>query len=318
MVQPMPRIHAIDDGQIEAVADVWNRTMTADPMTPAELERRFLHDANAGPDGISVAEEDGRIVGFCIGAAYRRPAPADIDPNNDRAFVVAIGVLPEQRRRGLGRLLLDYQIARFVSDGRKTLSVAPYPLGYVIPGVDVAAYSEAIAFFRAMGFEEQSRPLAMENDLTGYTPPPEVADIEERLRLEGILIEPFHPRWTVRYLRFMQAAMPSDWHRIACRDLSEIARGQAPPGRIFLAHDQASVYGYCRHEAGRFGPFGVAPHAQGRGIGTVLLGRTLAAMRDLGERRAYLLWTSDRTARLYARLGFREFRRFAVMHKRIG
>lgn len=313
----MIEIKPLEDGQIDGLAALWNAAMTADPMTAGELERRFVFDGNVGPDGIALAIEGREPVGFCVAAAYQRPCPTDIDPNGDRAWIVAMGVKPAARRKGVARAMLEHHIQRLVADGRKTLAVATYPLGYVIPGVDVAAYADALAFFVATGFQERIRPLAMESDLTKFAVSEKARETESRLSGEGIVVTLFDPRWTIRYVRFMRETMPSDWQRIAWRDLTEIGQGKVGPERVFLARNAERVLGYCRHEGGRFGPFGVSNEAQGKGIGTVLLGKTLAAMRAQGDKRAFLLWTSDETARLYARFGFKEWRRFAIMQRTI-
>jgi ribosomal protein S18 acetylase RimI-like enzyme len=62
----------------------------------------------------------------------------------------------------------------------------------------------------------------------------------------------------------------------------------------------------------------VAEAFQNRGIGTVLLARALRSMAGQGTHNAWVLWTGDQAARLYARFGFRESRRFAVLHKDLG
>jgi GNAT superfamily N-acetyltransferase len=56
---------------------------------------------------------------------------------------------------------------------------------------------------------------------------------------------------------------------------------------------------------------GVAPHAQGQGLGTALVGRTVARCDKEGFP-AYLEATSERSAALYARLGFQHLRQFSV------
>ncbi len=56
---------------------------------------------------------------------------------------------------------------------------------------------------------------------------------------------------------------------------------------------------------------GVAPHAQGEGLGTALMGRTIARCDKEGFP-AYLEATSERNAALYARLGFQHLRHFRV------
>ena len=67
----------------------------------------------------------------------------------------------------------------------------------------------------------------------------------------------------------------------------------------------------------RLSPFGVAERYQGIGIGTVLLARALASMVERDLHHAWVLWTGERAARLYARFGFRVSRRFAVLHKEV-
>jgi GNAT superfamily N-acetyltransferase len=56
---------------------------------------------------------------------------------------------------------------------------------------------------------------------------------------------------------------------------------------------------------------GVAPHAQGQGLGTALLGRTIGRCDKEGFP-AYLEATSERNAALYSRLGFEHLRQFSV------
>jgi len=57
---------------------------------------------------------------------------------------------------------------------------------------------------------------------------------------------------------------------------------------------------------------GVAPEAQGAGLGTKLLGRTLERA-DAGELPTYLEATSERNAALYERLGFEHLGAFTVL-----
>jgi predicted GNAT family acetyltransferase len=62
----------------------------------------------------------------------------------------------------------------------------------------------------------------------------------------------------------------------------------------------------------------VAASQRGRGLGQVLMFRTLLAQRDAGFRAAWFLWSDDKTAdRIYNGAGFREVRRFAVMRKEL-
>jgi GNAT superfamily N-acetyltransferase len=76
------------------------------------------------------------------------------------------------------------------------------------------------------------------------------------------------------------------------------------------------VLGFAHHLNERFGPIGVSAAERGRGLGHLLMFRTLAAMREQGFRSAWFLWSDDATARrLYDCAGFQERRRFAVLRK---
>ena len=93
---------------------------------------------------------------------------------------------------------------------------------------------------------------------------------------------------------------------------------------IWLAVDERHasgkprIIGFCQHEHEHFGPFGVSDEYQGKGIGTVLLARTMYQMRLRGCHSAWVLWTGDRALKgVYGRLGFKLTRRFAIMKKEL-
>jgi GNAT superfamily N-acetyltransferase len=86
---------------------------------------------------------------------------------------------------------------------------------------------------------------------------------------------------------------------------------------MVVAVRDSEVLGYAEHRAERFGPFGVDPALRSRGIGRVLLATTLTEMLKKNYHAAWFLWTDDNAARLYARCGFHEVRRFAVLKREL-
>jgi GNAT superfamily N-acetyltransferase len=111
--------------------------------------------------------------------------------------------------------------------------------------------------------------------------------------------------------------LPWDWEWLALRNLARAHEGSFCPEQIHLAIHEEQVVGYCQYEGAHLGPFGVAEGFQGNGIGTVLLAHTMASMVECDLHHAWVLWTGERAARLYARFGFRVSRRFAVLHKEL-
>jgi N-acetylglutamate synthase-like GNAT family acetyltransferase len=86
---------------------------------------------------------------------------------------------------------------------------------------------------------------------------------------------------------------------------------------LHVALHNGEVIGFALTNSERFGPFGVNEAYRGQGVGAVLLSRALCAMRARNIHTAYFLWTSDQTARLYARHGFEIVRRFTMVSKKM-
>jgi GNAT superfamily N-acetyltransferase len=109
--------------------------------------------------------------------------------------------------------------------------------------------------------------------------------------------------------------LPSDWWQLSPRDQTFRTPvfirifGRRLPQATALTVAMEKVH---PTEAHYYIPYvGVAPHAQGEGLGTALLARTIARCDKEGFP-AYLEATSERNAALYSRLGFQHLRRFTV------
>jgi ribosomal protein S18 acetylase RimI-like enzyme len=299
-----------------ALLRVWNAALPRDAVTERRLLAQVLLDPNVD-EGFLVAEAGGEVIGFVLGIVRREPLPGS-DLETERGWITAFGVRPDCQRAGVGTALFEAAFSFFRDAGRREVLISPYAPNYFVPGVDLAAYPAAGLFLERLGFETIARPLSMDANLVPLEVGPEVCAREEALRADGFLVRPLTIADVPEFLRFLAAAMPGDWLRHARELLHRVARGDATYDQITLALQSPDrIVGYAQFEGEHFGPFGVAEGYQGRGLGTVLLARTLERMRQHGHHHAWLLWTSDDAARLYARFGFRETRRFAVMRKRL-
>jgi len=138
----------------------------------------------------------------------------------------------------------------------------------------------------------------------------------EKLKSEGIEIISYQQKYILSYIDFMRS-MTSDWYRVARHNLMDMTRNLFHQDQITIAVQNEKVIGYCQFEGSHFGPFGVADSHQGKGIGTILLGRTLEKMRMYGFHDAWVLWTDDLAAKVYSKFGFKETRRFVVFKKEL-
>jgi mycothiol synthase len=301
------KVRSYAAGDEAGLLAAWNRAIWADPLDVFRWRSTYLLDPNFTPEECPVAEdtETGEIVGFALGFADGRGTSPD-------AWIVGFGVVPEHRRMGIGTALLEHLKGMWREKGVPTIHVGPYIPSYLTPGVDVSAYADGIVFLKTVGAVEGGRPVSMKANLTNYAVRESVGPLREHLASEGIAFRSATPEDILPLLHFMDEHF-AHWVPDARRALQGMVRGDAATTTLHIATDHGKIIGYAQTDRERFGPFGVNGAYRGRGIGGVLLSRTLAGMRAQGYHSAWFLWTSDRTAKLYGAHGFEEVRRFQMM-----
>lgn len=308
-------IRSYEPNDYVTVLSLLDRAITEDPINSEYFQRKVLLDQNYNPRGTLVACADGKIVGFALGMV-RRHKIEDMAPDFDRSWITVLAVDEAYRRQGIATRLVQALEAYFKDNNCNVTWVASYAPNYFIPGVDVAAYPEALEFFKKMGYAEVYRPLAMDADLVHLKTPDWVKDKEKKLTADGVVFETYRPELIQPLMDFMLAEFPGDWQRYARDAMVRITTGEYHPSNLWIAHHNGKVLGFVQHDnVCRFGPFGVAASERGRGLGAVLLLKVMHAMRGKGMHNAWFLWTDDKTAQLYGAAGFVETRRFAVLKK---
>ncbi|HET6671119.1 MAG TPA: GNAT family N-acetyltransferase [Pyrinomonadaceae bacterium] len=108
---------------------------------------------------------------------------------------------------------------------------------------------------------------------------PPVESALKELEGRGVLIRRAQPFELTVVRNFIGQHFSVDW-------ADEVSVGFAnKPVSVLIATQNRKVIGFAAHECTRknfFGPAGVAPEMQGRGIGTALLLASLLALRDSG------------------------------------
>jgi mycothiol synthase len=291
--------------------------LPTEAITEAGFARRVLLDPNFVPEGAFVARGNGgEIRGFLLALTRRRPLEegrSDVD----RGWITLFAVARTARRQGIGTALFDAAETWLRAQGCTSFWISPYAPGYWTPGVDEAAYPEALAFLHRRSYETVSRPLSMDASLVGgWHVPDWVHAREAALKTQGVALETFSPRWILTLTDFLRQEFPGDWQRYLRETMGEIVAGRRPAEELLLAVEGRRILGFAQSEGERFGPFGVAAAERGRGVGAVLLFRVLDGMRALGRHNAWFFWTDDATAeRVYRTAGFRETRRYAILRK---
>ena len=303
------------DADREELLTLWSAALPLDAITVDTLETRVLLDENFDPQSFLLARSNDEPVGFVLGIHAKRMPMGDADPNGDRCWITALGVRPEYDVHEIGTALLKDTEKRFKALGKRECRVAGYPPGYFTPGIDMRAYRPYLELFQANGYEIFHEALSMDSSIVLFTVSEKIAELEQKLKKDGIGIRFYRRDDLVRFMEFLEKSMPSDWVRVERRNLRKIVEGGFHREQVVLASKGDEIIGYCQCEGSHFGPFGVSDAHQGKGIGTVLLARTLERMRQEGYHDAWVMWTDDLAAKVYNKFGFKETRRFAMLKK---
>ncbi|MBD3177260.1 MAG: GNAT family N-acetyltransferase [Armatimonadia bacterium] len=297
---------------IGEITDAWNRALVWDPIDHHTFMRKVFLDPNFRPDGLWLALDGDRVVGLCLALVQRVALEHDatLDPGG---YITAFGLAPEYRRTGTGTRLLDAAEEWLAGEGRVRVRIAPYVPHYFVPGVDEERYPGAGEFLTHRGYSRVGEGLGMDCPLNIVNPLEGLGEVLDKLSRDGISVEPLGEGWIPRFFAFLRDEAPADWSRHA----RQILHDGAPPADIIVAIHGERVVGYCQSEGSHFGPFGVAADYRGRGVGTALLATCLYRMKQRGEHCAWVVWTSERAAPVYERLGFERTRRFTLLSKEL-
>ncbi|WP_407271566.1 GNAT family N-acetyltransferase [Radiobacillus sp. PE A8.2] len=306
-------------GDEKQIVNVWNDCLTNDPVTAKRFRNLVLLDANFDPEGLRLAFKGDQLIG-CV-YAVRRLLPmfgTELEPDN--GWIPFFFVHPSHRKTGIGEQLLDEAIAFLKEKGRKHVFFSSYAPNYILPGIDEAAYPEAYQFLQAQGFNKLYSPVAMDRNLVDFYVSDEVKELKAKREAEGYAFTLAEDKDLYEVIQFANVKFNPDWGR-AIRE--GVLQG-LPMERIFVARQDGKVVGFCifggyEGVPERFGPFGVDPDQQGKGLGKLLLHLCLQQMKAESLHGAWFLWTGEKSAAgyLYKKTGFEITRTFHVMKKDI-
>lgn len=307
------RAFAAGDGAPLAAA--WTAAAPQDGITPGRLRDLVLLDRNFDPEGLVIAERDGRILGAAY-AVRRRIAHDGDDLEPATGWLPFFFVHPDARGEGLGRVLVRTALDWLRGHGSTEVYFSCYTPNYVLPGLDARRYPAASALLASLGFALHERPSAMDRSLIGYQVPDDVAARAAELRRAGWEFASPNDDDLVPLIAIARS-FSSDW----ARAIREGVLAGLPLERILVAKDPGGhLLGWAMHgtyEAviERFGPFGVLPESRGTGLGKILLHLTLERMAALGAHNAWFLWADEGSvaSQLYERTGFRVTRTFDIL-----
>ncbi|SET06891.1 N-acetylglutamate synthase, GNAT family [Oceanobacillus limi] len=301
------------------IINLWNRTLQNDPITLKRFRHLVLLDANFDPKGMQLAFQGDKLIG-CVYAVRRLLPMYGDDLETENGWMPFFFVDEEHRKSGVGSQLIENAVTFLKGNGRKNVFFASYAPNYILPGLDEENYPEAYQFLLKQGFDKLYSPVAMDRSLVDYRLPKEIIHLKTKREQEGYSINNAQDKDLYEVIQFANEKFNPDWGR-AIRE--GILQG-LPLDRILIARHKGKLVGFCIYGGyegvpERFGPFGVDPNQQGKGLGKLILNECLNNMKAEGLHSAWFLWTGETSSagHLYKKTGFHITRKFHVMRKEI-
>jgi predicted N-acetyltransferase YhbS len=264
---------------VTKVARLVNRSLEFEAVTPWTVSRCTILDPNFDPKLTVVALDKGEPVGTVLGAI--RKVPKEM-ASNEHGWIKLAAFHPRYSGTGLADQLLAFVEKSLRSRGVNDVRVSDFAGWYFWPGIDFR-YQGLLRFFNDHGYSKVSESLDFEVDLTGLRTPSLVLEREVTLLEEGYSFQAALHEQKEEVTQWIRSNFGPFWSY----EVSEAFRHSTPS--VTLALKGGKMVGFSAHgalELDWFGPIGVVEGERRKGIGSVLLFKSLINMREEGRRSA--------------------------------
>ncbi|MFZ7131770.1 MAG: GNAT family N-acetyltransferase [Eubacteriales bacterium] len=299
------------------VVDLWNKTLTADPIIVFKFRKQALFDDNFDNELCYIALENHCVVGFLLATKRKFPyLERGLEPT--RGWINVMFVDKDHRRNGIGATLIKYAETKLKSMGALTVTLGAYSPNYFFPGVDKDNYSDAVNFFEKMGYQAGEESYSMSKDLHGYKMSEKTLDKLYIAQEAGFSFINFQYKYALELLEFLKDEFGGGWKRNA---LISMQNNTAEDCILLVLDRDGKIVGFCMRMIDgnpmRFGPFGVKEEARNFGIGGILFDIMQLEMEKRGIYHLYFVSTDVPGRRFYERHGLKVFRTFVDYKKTI-
>lgn len=299
-----------DPGLYEEVRKLINRALFDDFVDKRFFRRLTIGDPNFDPRFSLVCLKNGGVAAAAVGVRRVKEPSSMVEKQRELAWVKVLACPPDQTEELEG--VITALEEEFRRDGRKVVRVSDYASWYLAPGID-EKYEWLQTLLGRLGYKKAGGAVNYEVDMAQFKTPSRVRRLEAELSRQGFSFREASEQDRAILGEWIENLFSPFW-----RIEAEMAL-QSEESGVLTAERADSIVGFSVYGALRpdfFGPIGVHPSARERGIGTVLLFKTLERMREMGVRIATIPWTLHLT--FYAQVpGVTKIRLFTIMVKEL-
>lgn len=294
---------------------LWNEAFPHERVTREQWIAKVMLEPNFSPEGLFVAEENGKIIGFSNAVFRRIPMIAGADLEEACGWISAFALADPARMDDVGEALLNASESYLVAHGKTRISTGYYPI-YFTQGFEKRFCPAYTALFERHGYiAAESSAITMKLDT--YTEAPGIEEKRRRLIGEGYYIGALTDEYIASLLDinepFNGASFATEFKlRFSDMDFTRV-RIAAKDGHVVGACIFSDQFGEKEH----FGPFAVNKELRGKGIGSVLLADCLNEMKRRGLPSVWMQWVGPQSVAMamYKKLGFEEFKYYCAYTK---
>jgi len=306
----MVELRELRMSDLKEIRALVNHCLHRDTISDASLERITFGDPNFSSELTEVALEENEIVGCMVGVRRTKSPEESVEAQKEIGWIKLFSVSETYRRKGIASRMLSELERKFRSRGTERIRITDFAGWTLFSGVDLM-YQEAIGFLLAKGFQKAEETVDYEIDLLDFYVPTVITKAEARLG--GTVVRRAKPSERERFTRWAAEMFSPFWGFEASETF------KFDPPKLWIGEQDSKTLGFSVYgalEPHWFGPIGVDPDSRNRGLGSVLLFKALASMREEGQRMAVIPWTEHLF--FYSQVpGIRRIRHYWVMEKQL-
>lgn len=273
-------IKNFSENYLRSAAKLCRQNMEFDIMPDFLLREKTFGDPDFNPDLtlLYFKDENEEPVAFIQGVIRKRE-------NQKIGYVKLLCVDSNERRKGIATDLYKNIEEKFRKENVKVVRVYESYPNYFMPGVD-PFYTEAVCFFERNRFKKFSDTSNLTADLLSQNF--DSQKDEEKLKEENIICRRAEQNDKDKILSWLGKNFP-----VWTYEVSESVKNN--PITLFITEMKGEVKAFSAHEAnnkgtGWFGPMGTDESLRGKGVGGILLRKSLLDMKNMGFVKAVIPW----------------------------